>query len=926
MQLWTFSRIFIVLITCAALSCCTRDPAAEFARAKALADKGDVAGAIIQLKSTLQLAPNDGAMRLMLGRLYNQKFDGAAAEKELRLAREYGISEGGRVGVELARALRAQGKYEELVRKVEPDPSYEPAQLASVYALRGRAQHALSLDQDSRDSLTKAVAIEPTNLDVGLLSAQNKAGDGDTTGALQTIDALVKRQPNFYDGWLVKAELLNYLGRDDAALAAYGEVLKINPTDYRSLLSRPTFFLRQGKLADAQKDVDLLLRTYPGHPLGLVQKGLLGLAQGNPKDALESAQLALKAVPNLQVANTIAGVASYHLKLFATAENFLSSSFAQNPNDVLTRRVYAQTLLQIGQTKRALEVIGPLVSADSKDPRDFIVAGDAYLQLGESDQALAAFDRAAALDPKDATAKIKGGLLQIGTGEVALGLDQLETGVMLVKAPSQADEMLILALLKRKEVGRATATLEKLEKLNPQNSVLGNLRGVVLMAQSKREEAVKVFEAVLAHDPTFFPAAENLARIDILAGKPDAARQRYLALLTVDPKNLAAMLSIADLEEKLGRRTEETAMLERAAAAAPKRLEPRARLIPIYLSMGDKVRALSAADEALAVNPNSPQVILLATQTQFATGVTNRAVNTMQNLIRLAPKVGNGYRLLAEFQAAAGQPAEAEQTLRKIIEIDPHYPPAKIALVALLREQKKSAEATEFATQLQRSQPKSPLGFILHGEILEGDKKYHDAASAYVAALQRQDVGEIAVKAFQAEVQAGDADGAFERLTQWADAHPADPVARSKIGDMLLAKGDYRGAVTHYEQAVKTPNIPLEVRNKLAWVYYKLNDPRALATAEAVVKDGPTYALAVDTLGWIMVEQGDVKGGLPILQRAQALAAANSDISYHVAAALARSGERDAARAALTNLLADKTENQSFESKAEATKLLASLK
>ena len=921
-----FPTVAILFLAGILFCSCTRDPADELAKAKSLADKNDFAGAILILKSALQESPNNGNMRFLLGHLYNQTFNPKSAEKELKLARDNGVVDGGRVSVELARALRGEGKFEELLKQVKPDAAYELPQLASVYALRGRAQHALRLDEDSRESFKKASSIEPANLDVGLLDAQIKAGAGNSEGALKTIDEMLKKRPDFYDGWSYKSEILRHLGRDDAALASYSEVLKINPRDFRALLSRPTFFIRKRKLEDAQKDIDLFLRTYPGHPFGLVQRGLLQLAKEDYKDALESARLALKVAPKFAAANAVAGAANFGLKEYASAESYLSSSITQNPNNDLTRRVFAVTLLRTGQANRTLEVIEPLVGADGKNSNDFIVAGDAYLQLGEVSQAQAAFARAAELDPKNPSAKISRGLTQIGTDEELLGLEQIEDGVMLDRKPSQADEMLILALLRRNEVERAAATLTRLEKRTPNNTILGNLQGVVLMAQGKREDAVKVFAQVLARDPSFSPAAVNLARINLLENKPEAAIQQYQTLLAANPNNVDVMLAIAEIEGALGKRAEETAILERAVAAAPKSLLPRARLMSAYSSAGNKGRALSTADAALTANPDNPQMILLAAQTQFSSGNQNRAIDTMKNLIRLSPKVGNGYRLLAEFQAAAGQTAQAEQTLRKIIDIDPNYPPAKITLVSLLLAQKKYTEASEYATTIQKTQINSPLGFVLQGEILEAQKKYTEAAGLYTAALQRQDVGEIAVKLFQAEAAGGDLTGARLRLVTWADAHPADPVARSKIGDLTLAKGDYSGAVKHYEQAVKLPNIPLEVRNKLAWAYYKINDSRALATAQAVVKDAPNYALAVDTLGWIMTEKGNAKSGLPYLRRAQALSPGNLDIGYHVAVALERTDKRDEARAVLTRLLENTSENQQFESKAEAIKFLASLK
>ena len=122
---------------------------------------------------------------------------------------------------------------------------------------------------------------------------------------------------------------------------------------------------------------------------------------------------------------------------------------------------------------------------------------------------------------------------------------------------------------------------------------------------------------------------------------------------------------------------------------------------------------------------------------------------------------------------------------------------------------------------------------------------------------------------------------------------------------------------------MKIPQVPSMVRNSLAWAYYKLNDPRALEAAEGAYKATPDSALITDTLGWILVEKGDVKRGLPLLQRAAALEPENPEISYHLAVALAKFGDRDAAREKLTKILA---KGKAFAEAKDAQALLTSLK
>jgi thioredoxin-like negative regulator of GroEL len=60
----------------------------------------------------------------------------------------------------------------------------------------------------------------------------------------------------------------------------------------------------------------------------------------------------------------------------------------------------------------------------------------------------------------------------------------------------------------------------------------------------------------------------------------------------------------------------------------------------------------------------------------------------------------------------------------------------------------------------------------------------------------------------------------------------------------------------------------------------------------------------MDTLGWILIEQGDTGRGLPLLQKASAAAPDAMDIRYHLVQGLLRSGDKAAARTALKQMLA----------------------
>ncbi|MBI2798788.1 MAG: PEP-CTERM system TPR-repeat protein PrsT [Gammaproteobacteria bacterium] len=922
MSLKLASRSAIIATTFLFLAGCAKTADQLFQDATAREAKGDRAGALIDLKSALQQDPNNGAMRFMAGRLYNATFDPVNAENELRKAGKLGVVENGRLVVELARSLRAQQKFAQLLKEITPDKAFAAPQLATLYALRGRAQHVLGYVEDAELSLKTGNSIGADNPDVDLLDAQIKAGKGDFEGALAAAERALSTHQNDFDAWTYKAELLRELKRDDDAINAYGEVLKLNIINFRALKARSMLYLAMGKLTQAQKDADLLARVYPQNPEALTQRGILQLAQGNPKLALESARAALKNVPDFADAKLLSGLVYRALGSLAQSEDFLSKYLAGQPDSSFARRALADTLLGLDQPARAVEILEPLLKNRANDPRLWALAGDAYLRSGDSAKAMEWFDKAATADPKDADIQIKHALATIDTGKGDLGLDELADALELTKDASRADEMLILSLLARKEVEKTDAALQKLEKRAPKDPITSNLKGLVLLAKNDREAANKAFEEALKQKPGFFPAAANAAQLDLAAGKPKDARARYAGVLTADDKSVQAMLAIADLDLQLGQRKEAIEMLERAAKAAPNSMQPRLLLIALYNAVGDKKRVTATAEEALAANPENPQAIMLAAEAELSEGNTNKAIATYGNLVRLDPDSTDAQVQLARFQARVGAPEDAESTLRRLLDRHP-TPAAQIALISLLVAEKRIDDAMAYAKQMQKAQMKAPLGYALEGEVFEATKKFTEAATAYDTALRLQPMGQFAVKRFLARARGGDQKAALVELEHWADAYPEDFIARAKVGDAFMAAGDYKTAAANYEITVKGKQVPLDVANNLAWAYYQLKDKRALEMAETALKANPNSGLTADTFGWILVEQGDVARGLGNLKRAVALAPEEADIRYHLAAALAKSGDSAGARSELERLLKS---DKPFATRKDAEALLASLK
>jgi len=148
--------------------------------------------------------------------------------------------------------------------------------------------------------------------------------------------------------------------------------------------------------------------------------------------------------------------------------------------------------------------------------------------------------------------------------------------------------------------------------------------------------------------------------------------------------------------------------------------------------------------------------------------------------------------------------------------------------------------------------------------------------------------------------------------------------AEAAIGTLQNVANAGEPALSEENQLLaQRPNDP-DVLNNLAWLYQQIgNLPKASELAERALGLAPANGQIADTLGWILLAQGDTKRALIHLEAASTAIPGNAEINYHFAVALGRAGRTADARAILERVLGS---GAAFTGKAEAEKLLEDLK
>lgn len=876
------------------------DPAKLMTDAKRYEESGDHKSAIIQLKNVLQQNPDNPEARYLLGAIYNKTGDYQSAEKELRKALSLGM-DAGKVLPELGQTLLRLGAYQQILD--ETKELADKTKSAQILTLRGNAQLGLGKASEAKALFEQALGQNPDSADALIGLAKYSLLQRDVEAAANFSEQAVSRSPQNVDAWLFKGDLLRMQGKPGEALAAYDQVVKLKPNASVAYINKAFIEIGTGKFEAAKADIDAARKISPSLMVFYTQ-ALLDFSQQKPAAALESLQQILSKSPEHLPSVLLAGAVQIALGSMPQAEQHLKHYLEKDPGNAYARKLLASILLKNRETKRALDVLTPALKNVKEDPQLFALAGEAYMQAGDFAKATEYFEKASDIAPKSAVLHTALSMSRLGQGESARAISELETATKLDPKSPHAGILLVMTHLRLKEFDKALAAIKALEKENPDNPLIQNLKGGIYLGKKDVGNARASFEKALAIEPTYFPATVNLAQLDLQDKKPDIARKRFQAILEKDKKNIPAMTALADLAVNQGQKKEATEWLKRAMQENPDVLQPAILLGSHYLRQGEKQKALALAKQLQASHPKEPATLDLLAQAQLANADKAGALESYTKLATLIPESALTQFRIAVVYMTMQNIAAASDALKKALMISPDYLDAQLAQIGIESAQGNYEKAIAMSRQVQKQHKGSPAGYIAEGDLLLKQKKPALAASAYEQAFAINKNPTSLMKLHASLRQAGKDKEADLRLTEWLKKHPDDLSTRMYLADTFLTEGKLATAVEQYQAVLKEQPKFAPALNNLATAYQRQKDPRALEFAEKAYQLAAENPAVLDTLGWILIEKGNIVRGLPLLQKAVSLVPQAGEIRYHLAFALAKSGDKTQARKELEQLLA----------------------
>jgi tetratricopeptide (TPR) repeat protein len=832
---------------------------------------GQYRAAYIEAKKVLQREDKNGDAWLLLGQASLMLGNPKDALSELQNAQANGVPKA-RWAVPMGRTLLVTQQYDKVLKMLPSDNGFEPATRARVDVLRGDAQRGLKQFDQAQHSYQAALKLQPKD-PLALVGLANVAvHTKDTAAAANYVQQALAAAPENPQAWVTKGDLA-FDSKDFAAAATdYQKVLGFKNADW---LPQEHFYTL-ARLANAQ-------------------------AEQNQLDAaLTNIESLEKMAPGQPYPHYLHAVVLYKQGHLDDAISQLQQVLKAAPDNAQAQILMGAVNYAQGNYGQAEMYLSNMMGVEPQNPNARKMLALTLYREGRSSQALSTLRPAISGTPTDAE------LLALLQKEVAAG-----AGMPQAKAPAagsstaqpeaQRNRMLVMNYVRDKHPDQAVKAAAAYAAKHPNDSDAHLVYGTALIADGKRDQARTQYDQASKLDPKNIAALLSLGSLDSLEEHYKDAEGRYETVLKIDPHNAIAMTQLGHLAAAQRDKAGAIKWFKQAIAAAPKFATPYVGLILVYSESGQFDEATNAAKKLAEVDPGNPVALNAVGASELNAGHYREALQPLQQAVKAAPTVALYRTNLARAQALNKDNKGAQANLETVVKADPNQLTA-VGLLAFLKLQDHDLKGALALAQTLQKQPATKVaGFSLEGDLYMADKAYAKAAGAYQQGLKIQYDRPLVMKSFMAQ-NAGGAKSPEGVLQAWLAKHSDDAAMRLMLAQYYLDHTQNAQAAEQYEEVLKAYPSNIDALNNLAWIYTEQKNPKDLALAERAHKLAPASPGIMDTYGWALLAHDQPKAALPILEKAAKAAPKTPTIQYHLAVVQARSGDRAAARATLEAL------------------------
>jgi putative PEP-CTERM system TPR-repeat lipoprotein len=890
---------------------------------------GDSRGALIQLKNALKIDPMQLPARVLLGEVQLDLGDPGEAEKALLMAHDLGADKAS-IALPLARARNRQSAYGEVIEDLRP-PEYPVSLQADLWVELAVARSGTGDNVGAEIALKKALALSPGHKGALLMKGAGLLQRKDFAAATPIIEKALAEHPQDAAAWFMRGSLHHAQGQLEAAITDYRRAADVDPGYSRALLAESQALLGLGQPEKAAAILGQLRKT---QPLSLEAHFFYARAMaalGRRDEAVAGLDAALDLVNRVTPDDLasfpdqlkLAALVKYESRDYEGALGFLERYAETNPDDRAAQKQLARLYAKLDKAPDALRLLSRLRANEPDDLGLLVIMGDLHGELGDflaADRYYRLAMEGAENDPA-LLARLGYSKWRQGESAAAIGMfrrlidEDQETG-------GPVSIFLGLLYLSNGQYEEASRLADAMVDKQPGNLVARNLQAIVSIATGDRSKGRRQLQAILEEDPTFRPAHLNLAKLDIKEERYAEASRRLDRLSGESPDDVSTLRERARLAVLQGDRAAAIRELEKIRENHPRSMQAMIDLTQLYLQSGREEDALRLALDLEREVPDNVKVKLNLASVRSHRNELAPARNLLETASRLAGSnpqhlvsVASQYRQIGDFETS-------ETLLRRVLESRPDSIKARREFAMLLIRQGQYDGAAAQVSAALNDKPLDTGLTTLLADIRMAQRNTGEASRLYRQALERDYDAVVVTKLHRALYLGGQQEEAFSEIKAWHEKDPNDALLTQVLADHHKLRGDDDEALRLYKRLVDiVPNSAL-AHNNLANLLLPIDAEQAFSMALRAYELAPEDPFVLDTLGWMLVQLGELERGLSHLREAVARDSQSPSFRFHLAVALEEYGNKAEARHQLRRAL---QMNVDFPERVEAEERLRAL-
>jgi tetratricopeptide (TPR) repeat protein len=706
----------------------------------------------------------------------------------------------------------------------------------------------------------------PLQMEYGQFEIQS----GNFAAAQNFFEGLTTRAPDFIPAWLGLAEVaLDQKDFTDCS-TALNKALAADADNVDALVLQARLDLANSNIAKGTDELERLVKLYPQAPRIHYQLALAYIVGNQPTKALNQLHEAVSLDINLVQASFLLAQMELQTGDTDSAVDLLKRMVAQRPSLAQAKLLLADAYRTQNNLNGAMEIYAQLQKVFPQNAQIPVLMGVIDAQQQNETAARQEFNRALQMDPNNEDAQEGMAQLDFNDQQYAAAQDRLEK--IISRNPQQAMPQMILAKIYMAEgqTNQAEISLLKAAEM-PGGSSAYLILAQIYSSANQNKDALDMLKLALGNNPKNVSALMLEGIIQANQKNYQAAADAYEQLLAINPQYSPALNNLAWIYcDNLGDLNKAFELAQRARQLLPNDPSTADTLGWVFFRKGDYTSAVNLFQDSANALSDNPEVqfhlgiahYMLADET-----VARDALQSALDLHKDFPERSECQDCLSVLNIDPNTAdAAATANLEKRISEQPNDPMAFTRLAAIYQRNNDSSKTIALCEKVLKASPQNFKADILLAQLLASSnpsRAYDLAKAAYQ--LKPSDTEVCATLGKMASLNGNDP-WAYTLLEQASQSQPDNAQVQFDFANAAFCVGKISDAETAMQNALQG-TLPAaesaEAQNFTNIVALYQNPDQSAAASphvDEILSSHPDNAPALFASGIIQTQDGNPIG------------------------------------------------------------------